>query len=173
MVREPWGGGGAPNCLRTRASSCSRFFCRVIELVQLFCSLISSSSFRRYSRWVSWGGQAQAGQKSPTQLGREVGHRCPQGTSGGSEQERRRSSPRSRPGDGLLLKARKPSPPPCPRKQITFWKHFLVEAHLLVVPIPLCPTLSLDYRPKGLPSRPVRLPEATLVLSDPPVYPAC
>lgn len=38
-----------------RASSWSRFFCRVIELVQLFCSLVSSSSFRRYSRWVSWG----------------------------------------------------------------------------------------------------------------------
>lgn len=45
--------GEGPNFFRTRASSWSRFFCRVIELVQLFCSLISSSSFRRYSRWVS------------------------------------------------------------------------------------------------------------------------
>lgn len=56
--------GTGPNFLRTRASSWSLFFCRVMELVQLFCSLVSSSSFRRYSRWVSWGpgrGKAQAG----------------------------------------------------------------------------------------------------------------
>lgn len=56
--------GASPNFFRTRASSWSRFFCRVMELVQLFCSLISSSSFRRYSRWVSWGpvwGKAQGG----------------------------------------------------------------------------------------------------------------
>lgn len=57
-------GGVGPNFFRTRASSWSRFFCRVMELVQVFCSLVSSSSFRRYSRWVSWGpgrGKAQAG----------------------------------------------------------------------------------------------------------------
>lgn len=67
MRREGVGGacgGMGPNFFRTRASSWSRFFCRVMELVQVFCSLVSSSSFRRYSRWVSWGpgrGKAQAG----------------------------------------------------------------------------------------------------------------
>lgn len=55
---EVWEGmgeymGTGPNFFRTRASSWSCFFCRVMELVQLFCSLVSSSSFRRYSRWVS------------------------------------------------------------------------------------------------------------------------
>lgn len=44
---------GGPNFFRTRAISWSCFFCRVMELVQLFCSLVSSSSFKRYSRWVS------------------------------------------------------------------------------------------------------------------------
>lgn len=41
---------GGPNFFRTRAISWSCFFCRVMELVQLFCSLVSSSSFKRYSR---------------------------------------------------------------------------------------------------------------------------
>lgn len=63
---------------------------------------------------------------------------------------------------GFSLQAQK-SPWPFSQKQASYLKFFsfLVSAHLLIIATPFCPTLSLDFSPKAIPSGLSRLPGAT------------
>lgn len=180
---EVWEGmgeymGTGPNFFRTRASSWSCFFCRVMELVYSCSAAWSAPPASGGTAGGSPENQVgvrlrlASGLPSQSLLGRRWGmdsSRAPwEGLSRKGDSQL--CQPRELPEGILSLQGRQggrglpvsPEAPTVPlsQKQGSSLKLFLASAHLLVVPTPLWPVLNPDSRLMGLPSGPSRLPKA-------------